>query len=93
MAAAAIHGSWAEGSRRPDSDIDVIVVGATSLRDLRRRTRGLAHRAGRRVDVTLFEPDEFRSRLDEGHGFARHLLDEPVIPLIGDLREIAAAQA
>ncbi len=90
VAAAAIHGSWAGGARRPDSDIDVIVVGETSLRDLRRRTRDLAHRAGRRVDVTLLRPEEFRSRLDEGQGFARHLLDEPVIPLIGSLREMAA---
>lgn len=88
VVAAVIHGSWAAGNPRPDSDIDVVVVGDSDLRTLRRRTRGIAGRAGRRIDFMLFGVDEFRARISEGHGFARHLLDEPVVPLVGDLHEV-----
>jgi predicted nucleotidyltransferase len=82
---AAIHGSWANPPRRPDSDIDVIVVGNASLRDLRRRVRGAGARAGRSIDLTLFSPDELRGRHASGNGFIRRLLEKPVIPLVGDL--------
>jgi predicted nucleotidyltransferase len=37
--AAVIHGSWASGTHRPDSDIDVLVVGDADLRELRRFVR------------------------------------------------------
>jgi predicted nucleotidyltransferase len=82
---AAIHGSWANPPRRPDSDIDVVVVGDTSLRDLRRRVRDAGARAGRTIDLTLFTPDELRDRHARGNGFIRRLLEKPLIPLVGDL--------
>lgn len=88
--AAAIHGSWAAGNRRPDSDIDVVVIGDADLRGLRRRSRSVASRAGRRIDLTLFGSDEFRALAQEGRGFLQHLAEEPTIPLIGDLREVVA---
>jgi predicted nucleotidyltransferase len=84
--AAAIHGSWARPPRRPDSDIDVIVVGDADLRELRRRVRDVGARAGRSVDLTLFSHDELREGHARGNGFIRRLLDQPLIPLVGDLR-------
>ena len=87
---AAIHGSWANPPRRPDSDIDVVVVGDASLRELRRRVRDAGARAGRSVDLTLFTAAELRDRHAKGSGFIRRLLEQPVIPLIGDLGEVLA---
>ncbi|MCA1679168.1 MAG: nucleotidyltransferase domain-containing protein [Actinobacteria bacterium] len=43
--AAVVYGSWASGARRPDSDIDVLVVGGADLRELRRRLRPIGKRA------------------------------------------------
>jgi predicted nucleotidyltransferase len=91
VVAAAIHGSWAAGTRRPGSDIDVVVIGEADLRGLRRRTRAAGERAGRRIDLTLFGQDEFRALASEGRGFARHLADEPIISLVGNIRELAKA--
>jgi predicted nucleotidyltransferase len=85
---AAIHGSWAAGNHRPDSDIDVVVIGDADLRGLRRRTRSVASRAGRRIDLTLFGAEEFRGLAEEGRGFVQHLAEGPTTPLIGDLREV-----
>jgi predicted nucleotidyltransferase len=88
VSAAAIHGSWAAGHRRARSDIDIVVVGNADLKELRKRTRRVGERTGRRLDLTLFGEDELRTRQREGHGFVRHLLDEPLIPLVGDLKAI-----
>jgi predicted nucleotidyltransferase len=83
--AAVIHGSWVDGRLRPDSDVDVLVVGDVDLPDLRRRARPIGRRAGRRIDVTAFRPDEFRRELRAGNGFLRKIVDGPVEPLVGNL--------
>lgn len=83
--AAVIHGSWVDGRARPDSDVDVLIVGDVDLAELRRRVRPLGRRAGRRIDLTVFRPDEFRRELDAGNGFLRKIVDSPVERLVGDL--------
>jgi predicted nucleotidyltransferase len=88
--AAVIYGSWASGMRRPDSDIDVLVVGNASLRELRRVVRPIGKATGRTIDVTLLGDEEFRRLLVERSSFVRQLLGAPITSLIGDLGSIAA---
>jgi predicted nucleotidyltransferase len=88
--AAVIYGSWASGARRPDSDIDVLVVGNASLRELRRLVRPMGKATGRTIDVTLLGDEEFRRLLAERSSFVRQLLEAPVTSLIGDLGSVAA---
>jgi predicted nucleotidyltransferase len=87
--AAVIHGSWASGGRGPDSDVDVLVIGDATLRELRRVVRPLEGATGRRIDLTLMSPKEFR----EGRhsSFTQKLTESSTIPLIGDLTELSAA--
>jgi predicted nucleotidyltransferase len=80
--AAAIHGSWAAGRAGVDSDVDVVVIGRLDLTELRRAVRAIGRRIGRRVDVTAFSPDEFRTRQERGDGFVKKLLDGPRIVLV-----------
>lgn len=87
--AAVIYGSWARGTRRPDSDIDVLVVGDAPLRDLRRAVRPIGKAAGRTVDVTVLSPGEFRRLRDEGASYLRSVLEEPTTALVGDLAGVA----
>lgn len=86
--AAAIYGSWASGARRPDSDVDVLVIGNAALRELRRLVRPLEKATGRHIDLTLMSPTEFR----EGRhsSFALKLTESPTIPVIGNLTELSA---
>jgi predicted nucleotidyltransferase len=86
---AVIHGSWAGGPRRPDSDIDVLVVGDADLRDLRRRVRPIGRRAGRSIDLTLLSADELRRMIGERSSFGRRLLEAPTTALVGDVTDIA----
>jgi predicted nucleotidyltransferase len=87
--AAAIHGSWVTGQRRPNSDIDVLVVGDAELADLRRRVRPVGKRAGRRVDVTLLSEAELRGLAASGSSFVRSVIEGETIPLVGSLDSIA----
>jgi predicted nucleotidyltransferase len=87
--AAAIYGSWASGTRRPDSDIDVVVVGDADLRELRRRVRPIGKNAGRVIDLTVLSAEEFRRLLAENSGFVRRVLEAPITRLVGDLDSIA----
>jgi predicted nucleotidyltransferase len=89
--AALIFGSWASGARRPDSDIDVLVIGHASLRELRRLIRPIEKATGRRVDLTLLTDGEFRKLLADGSSFVRSILEAPVTQLVGDLKALAAA--
>jgi predicted nucleotidyltransferase len=87
--AAAIYGSWASGTRRPDSDIDVIVIGDADLRELRRLVRPIGKEAGRTVDLTVFSVEEFQRLLAEDSSFVRRVLEMPITRLVGNLDSIA----
>jgi predicted nucleotidyltransferase len=86
--AAVIYGSWASGTRRPDSDIDVLVVGDADLRQLRRAVRPIGKAAGRTIDLTVLTADEFQGLLGDRSSFARRVLEAPTTPLVGDLDSI-----
>lgn len=86
--AAVIHGSWVSGGRRPDSDIDVLVVGDADLRDMRRVVRPIGRLAGRTIDLTLLSIEELRRLRDERSSFARRLFESPITPLVGDLASL-----
>ena len=88
--AAAIYGSWASGSRRPDSDIDVLVVGDANLGELRRLIRPLGKRTGRQIDLTLMRDDEFVKLREDRSSFLRRLLEAPITLLVGDLASVGS---
>ena len=87
--AAVIYGSWASGARRPDSDIDVLVIGDAKLAELRRLVRPIGNATGRTIDLTLLGDDEFRRLLAERSGFVRQVIHGPVTALVGDLGSLA----
>jgi predicted nucleotidyltransferase len=86
--AAVIHGSWATGVRRPGSDIDVLAIGPADLRELRRRVRPVGKSAGRTIDLTVLTPEEFRRMVKAQTSFARTVLEQPTLPIVGDLRSV-----
>lgn len=89
VSAAVIYGSWANGTRRPNSDVDVLVVGDVDLAGLRRELRTIGARAGRSVDLIVMAPDEFRQMISDHASFAQSVLTKPVIKLVGDLDQVA----
>jgi predicted nucleotidyltransferase len=90
--AAAIHGSWAEGRVRPDSDVDVIVVWDGDGDDLAvsRAVRSVGRTIGRDVDVSVVASDDFARLADERNPFVERLLRGPRIDVVGDIAALRA---
>ncbi len=91
--AAFIHGSVAKGTElRPDSDVDVLVLGDVDPHLLRRQIRRVEQRLGREIDVLAFRADEFASLAEGGNSLVQGVIRGPVTPLYGSadvLRRVA----
>lgn len=81
---AAIYGSFAKGSQRADSDLDLMLVaqdpGALSLFDLLGKIETIAGHAGRQVNATTYTESEAAAG---GIEFLSKVLNGPVIWLKG----------
>lgn len=87
IVAAAIHGSWATRTLRPDSDVDVLLLvnEQADEADIRAAIDRVERVTGRPIDPIIFRVEEARERLDSGSGFLRSVVHGQTIPLIGDL--------
>lgn len=90
---AVLYGSVARGNERPESDVDVLIVGKLQQIDLLPILRKVESRFRREVNVTLFSLDEFqRKRPQKGH-FISSVLRGTTIPLKGTLDELKETAA
>jgi predicted nucleotidyltransferase len=93
IVAAAIHGSWATGHVRHDSDLDVIVVTDGDRRAARRAVRRLGQAVGREVDVSVLSREELADLRRAHNPFLGKILHGPRIDIVGDLADVAADPA
>ena len=82
--AAFIYGSFAEGHEDAQSDIDIAIIGDLSLARVSEVLTGAEEKLGREVNVTVYPPAEFQSKIKDGHHFANSILRGKKIYLIGD---------
>jgi len=86
---ALIFGSVAGATEKPESDIDLLVVGSTTLRRLSRPLAEASEALGREVNPVVMARDEFaRRRLTRDH-FLTTVLDGPKLFVIGDEHVLA----
>jgi uncharacterized protein len=81
-----IYGSYARGSDRPTSDVDVMIIGTPDRRTLSERLVGLEQDLGRDVNVTAYAHDEFEALRAGGDTFLADVLAGPRIALDGGRR-------
>lgn len=86
---AAIHGSWAAGRVRADSDVDVLVLAEGNGAAIRRAVREVGREIGREVDVSVVSRLAFRQLVDEHSPFVMKILREPFVDLVGRLEDLA----
>jgi predicted nucleotidyltransferase len=84
-----VFGSFARGEERPESDIDLFVVGIVSLSDLVPVLRRAEETLGRAVQVVLYDPDEFTHKGLRDH-FVGAVLSREREFLIGGEDELEA---
>ena len=85
---ALIFGSAASGSMDRYSDIDLLIVGEHSFRDISEALLGAQKELGREIAPTVYSITEFQTRTSEEHHFLTRILSGPRIMLIGDEDEL-----
>lgn len=83
-----VFGSIAKGTERPDSDLDLFVVGGLGLRQLMKLLSGIGERIGREINPHVVTPDEFAKRVQTKQHFVTSVMDSKKTFLIGDENEL-----
>jgi len=79
-----IYGSFAEGTERAESDVDVMIVGAIRGRAVAKALSGLGRELGREIHYSVFPAAEVEERLAKGDPFWTRLTEGEKVLLIGD---------
>lgn len=83
ITAAFIFGSFARREERPDSDVDLMVIGSLGLRKVTSLLSGLSEKIGREINPHVMAPGEFCQRGAAGEHFVSELLTSPKIFIKG----------
>lgn len=78
-----MFGSHADHTERPDSDLDIMIVGTPGQAALSEALMPLEDRFGRAIHTTTLSADEFRRRRDRP-GFVSEVMAGPRIVLVGE---------
>ncbi|MGH9368549.1 MAG: nucleotidyltransferase domain-containing protein [Thermoanaerobaculia bacterium] len=87
--AAFVFGSLAQGSEKPGSDVDLMVVGSVSLRQLSKSLSGVASSLGREINPHVFTHQDFGRRKRDNDHFLTSVLAAPKLFVIGTENELA----
>lgn len=82
-----IYGSFAAGTARHDSDVDVMIIGAVNVQKVYAAAEECGRALGRDVHATIFPPGEYAAKLKLGRGFVHNSHTGPRIILFGDDNE------
>jgi len=87
-----LFGSFARGTESSTSDIDLMIIGSITGRELSRLLTPAKQRLGREINPVIMQADEFKEKIAEEDPFIQSVLQEPKTFLIGgndELRELA----
>lgn len=85
---ALIFGSFARGSHDARSDIDVLVVGHVSMREVGDVLYDLQKQISREINPSVYSEKSFRTKIASGDVFLTEVLKGQRILLIGDEHEL-----
>jgi predicted nucleotidyltransferase len=78
-----IYGSFAKGTSRSESDVDLMVVGDVMLLDVVSALVECGKVLNREINASVYEYEEFVRKRKAGHNFIKRVCSGPVIRLIG----------
>ena len=85
-----VFGSLARSNDKAGSDVDLMVIGTISLRQLGKLLSGVAMRLGREINPHSLSPEEFAKRRKSREHFISTVLSEPRLFVIGSEDELKA---
>jgi predicted nucleotidyltransferase len=83
-----IFGSVAAGTAKPESDLDLFVIGELGLRKLTKLLSGMSERVGREVNPHVMTLQEFARRLQAKDHFVSSVMSSDKTFVIGDEDEL-----
>jgi predicted nucleotidyltransferase len=86
--AAFIYGSVASGEERPNSDIDLMIVGSVSFEDVIRLIHPYQQELRREINPHVYTAAEFRRKARDNSSFIARILNLPKISVIGEPDEL-----
>jgi predicted nucleotidyltransferase len=84
-----VYGSVARGEQTARSDIDLLVVGDTSLANVAPALRAAEARLGREINPTVYPVKEFRDKVKSETSFLKRVLAGPKLFVVGDDRVLS----
>jgi predicted nucleotidyltransferase len=84
-----LFGSFAQGRQQEASDVDLMVIGDTSVAGIAKVLAEPQQRLSREINPTVYRPAEFASKLRDRHHFLSAVMNGPKIFLIGDEDELS----
>jgi predicted nucleotidyltransferase len=92
LEAAFVYGSIAKQTDTAQSDIDLMLVGKQlRLADVLELLIPLETELGRKINPTCYPPAEFERRRAEPDSFINRVLAQPILLLMGSIRESSRA--
>lgn len=85
-----VFGSVASATEKAQSDVDLMVIGTISLRQLGKRLSGIAARIGREVNPYVLTSEEFARRVEVHDHFITSVLITPRLFVMGSEHELEA---
>src|SRR6266513_1408267 len=82
-----VYGSIARGEEKASSDVDLMVVGSVSFKDVVAALSEIDRKLGREVNPTVFGLREFHEKLAAKNHFLSTVAKEKKLFVIGDERE------
>lgn len=79
---ATVFGSYATGLLKPESDIDLLIIGAPDRDELTDRLQAAEREIGRAINETVFTEDEFERHRERGDRFVAGIDAGPTIPVL-----------
>ncbi len=83
-----LYGSYARGSEKEDSNINLMVIGQVNITELNDVVMGLEEKLERDIDYLVFDEQEYRKRKDSKDPFIREILKGKKIFLAGKEDEL-----
>lgn len=89
ISVALIFGSQASGRANPGSDVDLLVIGDASFKDVVRAVHPAQSLLGREINPKVFTSREWADKRKAKDAFVREVMNHPKIVLIGSADDLA----
>lgn len=89
IAVAFVYGSIAKGGATAESDVDLMIISqALSYSEIMEALDVAEASLGRPVNPSLYRPDEFQAKLNEGNSFIHRVMEQDKIFIKGSTDDI-----